>query len=89
MLRQRGGIRHLGINGVLTDNFMYINHLSAVAHDEPPKFEITGLHVYLSSTQAPTGCAAYHALYLHGLLSDDSAQAAMLFTALVQIYQNV
>lgn len=84
MLRQRGGIRYLGMNGVLADNFMYIDHLSAVAHNEPPKFEITG--PYLPSTQAPTGCAAYQALHLRGLLSDDSAQAATLFTVLVQIY---
>lgn len=86
MAHQRGGIQYLGMNGVLADNFMYIDHLSAIVRNILPEFIVP--QPYLASAHAPKSRFVYQGLHRSGLLSDESMCAAILFDVLLQIYDN-
>lgn len=86
MAHQRGGITKLGMDGVLADNFMYIDHLSAIVRNVLPEFILP--QPYSSSAHAPKSRAVYQDLHRSDLLSDQSVRAATLFDVLLQIYDN-
>lgn len=86
-VQHRGGLVYLGMDGVIADDLMYADTLSAVVHNVTPEYPVQTPP--LASFTAPEAGAAYAELQLSRLLQDDVVSVASHYLVLVRIFDRV
>ena len=83
-LQRRGGLQHLGMEGIIADNLMYADHTRAIMHNQKPHHHVR-LPAIPSQTAPRAGNAFLH-LQQRGLISEEVALAASNYMVLVKIF---